>query len=237
MNRRVLTIVMLAALAALAACSSAGNFMDGPEGLPGVVNGVTDVGNPNDEVEAPKGIYVNREFEVQITYPGSMSVEERSSSEANFSSDKGESVTTTFVRLSQGQGLEDFLTESRGRVDDLNEGVARTFDRVLCNPALAAVDEDGMRGVECYFYADVPEGAFVMAMTGIYLQGEGFSADVQRSQSRDEDSSSLPAKTRDYGSTPPMPVNLGNSPAAAPPPPPLQIAQPGPHLSAFQRIR
>jgi hypothetical protein len=185
MRRRLLFMMASALLAAFVTCCSVGDYTGTPAGLiPDVGNGVTDVGNPNeDEITLPKATYVNREFNIQITYPGSVDLMELGTGKAGtaevvFSSDKGESVTATFVRLAEGQGFSEFLEEIRGGKDRLYDMNARNFDRVLCDPSLTKVDEDGMRAVECYNYKDSPKGAFVMALIGVFMPSTTFDADV-----------------------------------------------------------
>jgi hypothetical protein len=163
MKHKLLTIAACLIVAlSLSACAG----MGGGSGIPSSGNGITDIGNPNEDAElvATKGVYINQEFEVRIDYPLRWELEERNSYEANFHSNKGESITASFVELEDGDNLESFLAEVRGGSSDLIEKNHPDFDRSLCvDNAIVG----GMIAIECYYYRT--DGDFVMTFTGVSI--------------------------------------------------------------------
>jgi hypothetical protein len=163
MKHKLLTIAACLIVAlSLSACAG----MGGGSGIPSTGNGITDIGNPNEDAElvATKGIYINQEFEVRIDYPLRWELEERNTHEAYFHSDKAEAITASFVELEDGENLESFLTEVRGGSSDLTERNHPDFDRSLCaDNAIVG----GMIAIECYYYRT--DGDFVMVFTGMSL--------------------------------------------------------------------
>jgi len=167
MKHRILAIAACLIVAvSLSACAGMGSG-----GMPGLENRITDIGNPNEEAPllATKGIYINREFEVRIDYPLRWNLEERSTHEAFFHSNKGEAITASFVELEQGESLESFLAEVHSDDSDLIDKNHPDFDRSVCaNNELVG----GMIAIECYYYRADADRSFVMTFTGVSLNTE-----------------------------------------------------------------
>jgi hypothetical protein len=189
MNKRLLTLIAIFAFA-LTATGCAG-INGTPDGLPSMEIGFTEVGNPDEDEAQLKGIYVNHEFDVAISYPVRFSVDAISSSEARFSSDDGEQLTYSFLWLEEGDTFDSFIVDIRGGFDGLEDVSGPHFDKALCKE-----DSDSLRGgmntVECYYYMETEDRSFVVVKTGIVKDDTEF-----------ETTSRLPAgwnKTTDHSS-------------------------------------
>lgn len=173
MKRNAIIIILLAALAG---CAPVGSFMDGPGDIPGSVNGVTDVGNPNDEIESPtqpKGIYVNAEFDVAIEYPVDWSLDVDGTYEARFSSDDDESAIATFMWLEQGDSFDAFLEEVAGDTSGFIMMEKTGFQTFLCD--VAEPGEEGMNVSRCYLHNIGDKGDFAMVFSAqLYGSMDGF---------------------------------------------------------------
>lgn len=214
MRHRILTIVACFIVAfSLSACAGMGSG-----GMPSLENRITDIGNPNEDADlvATKGIYINQEFEVRIDYPLRWQVEERSTHEAYFHSDKAEVITASFVELEDGESFESFLFEVRGGVSDLIEKDHSDFDSSLCKEnALVS----GMIAIECYYYRADADGSFVMTFTGMSLTTQDAPAvgdftlivDATKDNSADGGSDLTPMALADEGTGPTKKVSLKKS--------------------------
>lgn len=190
--KRLLTLTAIFALAfATAGCAG----MDGmPEGLPSIEAGFTEVGNPDENEAQLKGIYVNYEFDVFISYPLRFSVDEKSSYQILFTSSNGEELMYSFMWLEEGDSFSSFIEDVRGGLEGLERVSASQFDQALCR-----VDSDASRDdietVECYYYRETDHGSFVMVATGQIKDESEFVAlreipsdtGKSRSSSRDDD--------------------------------------------------
>jgi len=186
----------------LSACTG----MDGiPDGLPTIGSPITDIGNPNEEEELIKGLYINDEFDVTISYSDEWTVTEKGYEEAVFSSESDESMTASFVRLGDDESLEDFILDVRGSTDDLVEQGLPDFDMTLC----AAEDERSdveMDVIECYHFRADPDNRFVMVFSGYAFSDSEVPEVVSRSrdddfkgQSNDAYKSFIPSEDVDHG--------------------------------------
>ncbi len=166
----LIALAICLALSALAACAPSGSPMDGPDGMPGSVNGVTDVGNPDDEAEIPKAAYANAEFDVVIEYPADWSLDVDDRYEARFSSREGESAAAVFVWLEEGQGFDAFLDEVAGDAADLVMMEHTDFTTFLCE-TIPAEDDGGMTTSNCYLHGVGEKGEFAMAFAASLYGG------------------------------------------------------------------
>lgn len=164
MNKRLLTLIAVFAFA-LTAAGCAG-INGAPQGLPSIETGFTEVGNPDEDEAQLKGIYVNDEFDVAITFPVRFSVNEISSNEAFFTSDDGEQLTYSFMWLEDGDTFDSFIVDVRGGFDGLESVSDPHFDEALCRED-SELSRDGMKTIECYYYLETEKGSFVMIETGI----------------------------------------------------------------------
>ncbi len=186
----------------LSACTG----MDGiPDGLPTIGSPITDIGNPNEEEELIKGLYINDVFDVTISYSDEWTVTERGYEEAIFSSESDESMTASFVRLGDDESLEDFILDVRGSIDDLVEQDSSAFDRVLC-AAETERSEVEMDVVECYHFNADPDNRFVMVFSGYAFSDSEVPEVVSRSrdenykgQSKDVYKGFIPPEDMDHG--------------------------------------
>jgi hypothetical protein len=176
MKRSALAIIILAAIAALSACAPAGGVMggafgpDGPEEMPGPVDGVTDVGNPDSEADLEKGMYMNEEFDVAIEYPLDWTLDLDGIYEARFSSDEDESAIASFVWLEEGDSFDSFLAEVHGDVSDLVMMENTGFETFLCETTPPG-DDGGMTLSLCYLHGIGERGEFVMVFSASLYGG------------------------------------------------------------------
>lgn len=170
MNRMTFsTIVCCVFFALLAGCAG----MQGPAvldenvSIPGTSSNVVDVGNPTEEPEMPKALYVNERYGVGVEYPAAWTFDEPNPAEANFSTDEGVALTISFVDLEEGESFESFLTELRGGFDDLHELATAEFDRALHRFGLSTVDGNRFFDIERYYLEDQAPQRFVMIQSGL----------------------------------------------------------------------
>jgi len=191
MNKRLLILTAIFALA-FAAAGCAG--IDGvPEGIPSIEASFTEVGNPDENEAQLKGVYVNNEFDVLISYPLRFSVDAKSPYQILFSSANGEEMMYSFMWLEDGDSFISFIEDVRGASEDLERVSAPQFDRALCKVD-SDTTRDGIRTVECYYYRETDRGSFVMAVTGQIKDESEFETlreipsdtDKRRDSSRDE---------------------------------------------------
>ena len=124
--------------------------------MPGISSGLTEAGNPGDGMENAKGIYVNREFGVTITYPVDWTLIERGSIQAEFRSPIDEYAIVTFVRLADCDFVS-FLAEVGDGDAWLMSGM-EGFEEGVCSA--------GEGEAECYYFKHDPDGDFVMSVVG-----------------------------------------------------------------------
>lgn len=177
MKLKISTIAALIGLMFFAsACAGIGGGDGIPVDLPGIESGLTEAGNPTEEETEIKAVYINREFQVKVEYPATWNVEERGIEEAQFSSNKGESITAQFVWLEEGENFEDFIIEARGNLDGTRTYIDTAFDATVC-----AIDDlshfiSGMVIVECYHYNGTLKGDSVIVVSGFVRPETGLSA-------------------------------------------------------------
>lgn len=168
MKHKLLALIGCLVIAiSLSACSGIGGNAGG---IPTMGNAVTDIGNPNDEAELMKGLYVNDVYEVAIRYPADWSVEEKGTEEALFSSQLDDSMTASFVRIDEQQTVEDFILSVRSDMDGLDVVYAPAFDKTYCAGDSNGF-EDGKRIVECYYFRADEDKRFVMVLSGLVEDG------------------------------------------------------------------
>jgi hypothetical protein len=171
MNKRLLTLIAIFTFA-LTAAGCAG-LNGAPQGLPSMEMGFTEIGNPDEDEAQLKGVYVNNEFDVAISYPVRFSLNEIGSSEAFFSSDDGEQLTYSFMWLEDGDTFDSFIADVRGGFDGLENVSDSYFDEALCKED-SELSRSTMKTVECYYYRETEYGSFVMVKTGIVMDDAEF---------------------------------------------------------------
>lgn len=187
MNKRLLTLIAIFAFALTAAGCAGMNGL--PEGLPSIEVGFTEVGNPDEDEAQLKGVYVNDEFDIAISYPIRFSVNEISSGEALFSSDDGEQMTYSFLWLEDGDTFDSFIVDVRGGFYGLESVSDSYFDDALCSEEPHPI-RSGMKTVECYYYRE--NGSFVMVETGIIKDDAEFETTSRIPSSPDSGKANSP---------------------------------------------
>lgn len=170
MNRRFLTAVLgLAFCALLAGCAGTqGSALPGENAaIPSASSNIVDVGNPTEEPEMPKAMYLNERYGVTVEYPAAWALQEPNPAQADFSTDDGVDFTISFVDLKEGETFESFLTDLRGGFADLHEFATSEFDRAMSKYDLTVHDGKKFFDVERYYLQDQAPHRFVMIQSGL----------------------------------------------------------------------